>query len=181
MAKIYKLALLVGRFQALHLGHERMIGDALMLSERVAVFIGSSQESGTQKNPFSYEIRKKMLETVFGDKIEIYPLPDAGLGNNCLWGQYVLEKVVSACGQKPDLFVTGREDRRVSWFEDKEGITELIIPKVIEASATQLRAYLTDGDEKNWQALTPAALHPMFAFLREEVLSSLANAETQSI
>ena len=181
MAKIYKLALLVGRFQALHLGHERMIRDAIALSDRVAVFIGSSQESGTQKNPFSYEVRKQMLENVFGDAIEIYPLPDAGLGNNCLWGQYVLNKVVSACGEKPDLFVTGREDRRVSWFEDKEGITELIVPKVIEASATQLRSYLTDGDEENWQALTPAALHPMFGFLREKVLASLSNEETQSI
>ncbi len=181
MGKTYKLGLLVGRFQALHLGHERMIRDAAALCERVAVFIGSSQESGTQKNPFSYETREKMLKTVFGDSIEVYPLPDAGLGNNSLWGQYVLEKVTAACGRKPDLFITGREERRVSWFEDAEDISKLIIPKVIEASATQMREYLISGDETAWRALTPAPLHPMFGELRRTTLSAQQNDTTQSI
>lgn len=181
MAKIYNLGLLVGRFQALHLGHERMIRDAIALCDRVAVFIGSSQESGTQKNPFSYETRERMLKTVFGDAIEVYPLPDAGLGNNGLWGLYVLDKVTAACGRKPDLFITGREERRVSWFDDKEGISELVVPKVIEASATQMREYLITGEEDAWKALTPETLHPMFGELREKVLLSAGKSETQSI
>lgn len=181
MEKTYKLGLLVGRFQALHLGHERMIRDAIALCGRVAVFIGSSQESGTQKNPFSYETRERMLKAVFGDAIEVYPLPDAGLGNNRLWGQYVLDRVNAACGRKPDLFITGREERRVSWFEDKEDISELVVPKVIEASATQMREYLARGEEEAWKALTPRALHPMFHELRSEVLKSEGNSETQSI
>ena len=52
--KPYKLGVLVGRFQTFHTGHEEIIRKAIELCEQVWIFVGSSQESGTLKNPFSY-------------------------------------------------------------------------------------------------------------------------------
>ena len=61
MDKPYKLGILVGRFQTIHAGHEKMVNTALQLCEQVGIFVGSSQEALTSKNPFSYEIREEML------------------------------------------------------------------------------------------------------------------------
>ena len=75
--KPFALGITVGRFQTFHLGHADMIEKAVAVCERVGVFVGSSQESGTAKNPFTYEQRERYLRRVFGDAIEIYPLPAA--------------------------------------------------------------------------------------------------------
>ena len=56
--KPFRLGLVVGRFQALHTGHEDMISRAIALCDRVGIFVGSSQESGTFQNPFSYDLRR---------------------------------------------------------------------------------------------------------------------------
>ena len=48
--KPYKLGITVGRFQTFHKGHQVMIDKAIELCDKVGVFVGSSQESGTNKN-----------------------------------------------------------------------------------------------------------------------------------
>lgn len=181
--KPYKLGILVGRFQTLHSGHADMIKRAVELCERVGIFVGSSNESGTSKNPFSYETREDMLKTAFGDAIYVYPLPDIGVGNNSTWGDYVLKNVVERFGEMPDLLVSGKEVRRVSWFDSVEGasIAELYIPKTIEISATEMRAFLINDDSESWKKYTDPKLWGKYEKLRQEVLLSKANNETHSI
>ena len=181
--KAYELGILVGRFQVLHTGHEDMIEKALMICDRVAVFVGSSQESGTEKNPFSYEMRKKMLTTVFGDRLEVYPLPDAGIGNVAGWGEYVLQHVKENCGRLPDLSVTGKEERRQSWFDGPEGagVAELSVPKTIDISATRMREFFNADDKESWKRYVNKKLIPLYGEMREIVLSCRENKETRSI
>ena len=50
----FELGITVGRFQTLHNGHADMIGKALEICGKVGVLVGSSQESGTANNPFTY-------------------------------------------------------------------------------------------------------------------------------
>ena len=181
--KPFALGLIVGRFQTLHLGHADMIEKALAVCGRVGIFVGSSQESGTEKNPYSYEMRKRMLEAVFPGRLEIRPLPDRGLGNNSLWGQYVLENAQSQFSSLPDLVISGREERRTSWFDESgEGkMAELIVPKSLDISATALRHMLAEDERLEWQRYTPQALHGMYDEMREKVLASLENTRTESI
>ena len=94
-----------------------MVNTALQLCEQVGIFVGSSQEALTSKNPFSYEIREELLHAVFGDAIRVYPLPDIGVGNNSRWGEYVLRNVLERFGMMPDLLVSGKESRRLDWFD----------------------------------------------------------------
>ena len=138
--KAFKLGIIVGRFQTFHTGHLDMVGKACAVCDRVGIFVGSSQESGTLKNPFPYEVRKTMLGKVFGSRVAIYPLPDIGVGNNSRWGDYVVDQVRLRCGASPDLLVSGKEERRVSWFDGVNGVSvaELYIPKTIEISATEM-------------------------------------------
>ncbi len=182
-SKPFKLGVMVGRFQTLHLGHEDMIRKASAICDRTAIFIGSSQESGTYKNPFSYELRKELLKTVFGDSIEVYPLPDIGVGNTAKWGEYVLKNVRERCGEIPDLMISGRESRRTDWFESPDGrnLAELLIPKTVEISASEMREYFIDDDKKTWQSFTSPVLWDRYEELRAIVLASKDILETKSI
>ena len=181
--KPYKLGITVGRFQTFHNGHKDMIDKAIELCEDVGVFVGSSQEAGTSKNPFSYEFREHLLKTVYGDKLRIYPLPDIGVGNNSEWGDYVLENVIDRFGKIPDLLVSGKESRRIDWFDSVKGlsIAELYIPKTVDISATQMREFFVNGDYDSWKEFSPQQLWNEFESMRQTVLSSQKKTETSSI
>ena len=183
MDKPYKLGILVGRFQTIHLGHEKMVNTALHLCRQVGVFVGSSQESLTSKNPFSYEIREEMLHAVFGDAIRVYPLPDIGVGNNPRWGDYVLQNVEALFSCLPDLLVSGKEARRLDWFDSVAGlaISELYIPKSIDISATEMRQFFLADDFESWKKHTNPRLWSKYPELRQIVLASQSRRETDSI
>ena len=183
MDKPYKLGILVGRFQAIHLGHEKMVNTARELCQQVGVFVGSSQESLTCKNPFSYEIREEMLHAVFGDAIRVFPLPDIGVGNNSRWGDYVLRNVLERFGTMPDLLVSGKESRRLDWFDSiaGNGISELYVPKSIEMSASQMRQFFAEDNFEKWKSYTNPKLWPRYRQLRQIALASQGNLETKSI
>ena len=181
--KPFALGILVGRFQVLHAGHEQMIRTALAVCDEVGILIGSSQEAGTEKNPLTYALRRRMLEALFGDAVSIAPLPDIGVGNTAAWGSYVLEQVRERFGRAPDLLVSGRETRRLDWFDSVEGlrIAELYIPKTIAISASDMRGYMLRDDFAAWAAYTNPALHGLYPVLREAVLASAGSTETMSV
>ena len=181
--KQFGLGITVGRFQTFHNGHKDLIDRAVKLCGEVGVFIGSSQESGTFTNPFTYEMREHILRRVYGKRIKIFPLPDIGAGNTSVWGEYVLKNVEERFGRRPDLLVSGKEARRVDWFDGVKGlsIAELYIPKSIDISATQMRRFLVDGDFGSWKEFTPAELWDEFDAMREIVIASQDNKITSSI
>ena len=181
--KPFSLGILVGRFQVLHAGHAQMIQTAIDLCGTVGVFVGSSQESGTCKNPFPYALRVEMLLKLFGDQIRVFPLPDIGVGNTSAWGDYVLEQVKRRFGQLPDLLISGKEARRLDWFDSVSGvrIAELYIPKTIDISASQVRQFLLQDDRTAWQQYVDPRMHPLYDQLRQAVLASKDNTATDSI
>jgi nicotinamide-nucleotide adenylyltransferase len=73
-------ALFVGRFQPFHNGHLQVIKDILAENDFVTIAIGSSQEKDTEKNPFSFERRKEMIESALESEgiknFEIISVPD---------------------------------------------------------------------------------------------------------
>ena len=181
--KPYRLGITVGRFQTFHKGHQYMLDTALSICGRVGVFIGSSQESGTAKNPFDYETRKRLLTKIYGETISVFPLPDIGVGNNSTWGDYVLDNVVNRFGELPDLLVSGKETRRIDWFDSVKSLTiaELYVPKIIDISATRMREYFLTGDAEAWKRFSDPALWNEFDTLRAAVEAAQDNTETASI
>lgn len=183
MKKSFELGLVLGRFQTFHKGHEFIIDKAVEICGSVCVLVGSSQESGTLKNPFSYETRERILKTIYGEKIKVFPLPDIGVGNNSAWGEYVLKNVKERFNRFPDLLVSGKEERRISWFDglDSAQIAELYVPKILDVSATKMREYFIDDNREKWQSLTNEKLWDEYESLRREVLDSKDNTFTSSI
>jgi len=181
--KSYRLGIIVGRFQILHRGHEMIIDKAVELCDEVGIFIGSSQESGTNKNPYPYELRKKLLTNVYGDRVKIYPLPDAGLGNVAAWGDYVLRHVKERFGRYPDLLVSGKESRRIDWFDNAAelAISELYVPKSIDISGTEMRELFLADDRETWKEFVNPANWNEYEELKTGFLNAKDNLETDSI
>jgi cytidyltransferase-like protein len=187
MPKPYKTGLIVGRFQVFHLGHEQMIRKSIETCDKTLVFIGSSQESLTQKNPFSYDFRKEIISEIFSDEItsgimKICPLQDIGVGNNGSWGNYVFSSAKKELGYYPDLLVSGKENRRVNWFEDEDiKISELYIPKSVDISATKIRESIVNGDIELWKKYTNSKLWNKYEEMRNIIIISQKNIETKSL
>ena len=67
----YKKALVIGRFQPLHRGHIFLIQCALVIAKSVVICIGSANKNDSD-NPFSLQMRKKLLSSVlYHEKITI--------------------------------------------------------------------------------------------------------------
>ena len=50
-----KIGLYIGRFQPFHKGHLNVVEEALNHCDKLIIAIGSAQEFGTEKNPFSFD------------------------------------------------------------------------------------------------------------------------------
>ncbi len=168
--KLYNLGMVIGRFQVLHKGHVAMVRHALEFCDQVVVYIGSSQERRTKLNPFSYEERVEMFERAFVaecicKKLIIRPLPDIGVGNNDSWGMYVMNTFNKEFHRLPDLYVTGCEKERSSWFTNDiaPNTDELrMTRKNITASGTWCRQTLLANDHEQWCKLVPYELFDKF-------------------
>ena len=86
-------AIFIGRFQLFHKGHLEAIKWILKREKEIFITIGSSQESLTKENPFSFSERKKMIEeTLKSEKIKkfkIYGMPD--FKNDIFWAKKILK------------------------------------------------------------------------------------------
>lgn len=172
----FKCGLIVGRFQGFHIGHEDMIRKALMMCDKVCVYIGSSQESGTKHNPFDYADRYDAIYRVFEAEFEdgrlfIEPLPDANVGNNSKWGDYVISSCIESFCEVPDLIVTAQESCRVDWFENyRDSIASVAIPKAIDIHGTDIRRLLREGKFNEWMHVTPQELWYKYNEYRNTIL-----------
>ena len=185
--KVYKLGLIVGRFQVYHLGHEDMIRRSLAICDQTIILIGSAQEANTAKNPFSFDFRKEILTRVFKTEIDngqllIEALNDIGVGNNSTWGEYVLNECYRHLKCYPDILVSGKESRRVSWFDNLEiKLAELYIPKTIPVSSSKMREAMINGDFEYWKQYANPLIHSLYPKMSEIVIMAQINTDTKSM
>lgn len=141
--KKFKLGFTVGRFQPLHSGHEQIIDLGLEVCDKFVVLVGSSQKSRTPDNPFTFEERKEMFETIYGDKVIVLPIVDIGIGYVPEWGNYLVNTIKLNCGEEPDLAITGVEEGRSDWLNNYPNISRFEISRnIIKTSGTDCRSNL---------------------------------------
>ena len=61
MSKKIKHGVIVGRFQPIHNGHVKFINEVLEKVEKLTIFVGSANISGSLKNPFTFNRRKEFI------------------------------------------------------------------------------------------------------------------------
>lgn len=76
--KQFEAAVVIGRFQIPHEGHIKLFEKANEIANKLVIIVGSVGQPRTPKNPFSFEERKTMLESVIpeGTNYEILPVQD---------------------------------------------------------------------------------------------------------
>ena len=93
---IYDFLVFIGRFQPFHLGHRKVIEEALHRAQHVVVLVGSAFAAPSHRNPFSFDERRRMITDSFtaseAERLIIRPLEDR-LYNNTAWVEQVQETV----------------------------------------------------------------------------------------
>ena len=176
--KPFDVGLFCGRFQLPHKGHESIIEMALSMCDRLVILVGSSQESGTIRNPFDIQTRIEMLREMYPDRnIVIKALPDLTNEDDITveWGKYVLKNVRQIVYKAPEIMIYGNDESRSKWFDpdDIKDTTEVIIPRSrVPISATMLREALLRNDKETWFKWHSPRLHKHFDRLRGELLAA---------
>ncbi len=190
MNKTFNLGFILGRFQHLHLGHERMIRTALNTCEQVLLMVGSSQESMTVKNPFNLYTRMELIRVVFREEIEeqrlllchIDDLTDVS-DNGFAWGDFVFKKIEMwshhyALKSNVDCIITGNNIDDLKWYYREELLSNksfIVIDRKIggiDVSTTMLRKLLTGytTDRVKWEQFVPHRIRDKYYGLRRDLL-----------
>lgn len=174
---VYDSGLIVGRFQMFHKGHQSLVDTGLQLCDRVLVLIGSSQESGTERNPFNIATRIDVIRAVYDDnrRGSVYALPDLTNEHDITaeWGRYLLGQVDRYLYKSPELMIYGNDESRSRWFDinDIKDTAEFIIPRSrLPISATMLREMMVKDEHREWMKWVSPKLHKMYDRLRSELM-----------
>ena len=174
-----RIGLVVMRAQPLHFGHTRLIDAALDVCEHVFIILGSTQEHGTPRNPFSFGERKKMVKRYLmtkkmrikaflwkdeldWEKVTIIGLPDIF---SLRWPSYVLEEIAAGFPEIKITDIFGGSQYDVDWFKAfnlEQHILDRTAADYPFVSASMLRDMLTYRDPK-WMTYVPKCNWPLVA------------------
>lgn len=175
--KPFDIALLCGRFQIFHSGHESLVDVALKMCDRIIILVGSAQEVGTERNPFDVHTRIQMIKEIYPqDNVIVKPLSDLTNEDDIRpeWGDYVLENTKLHVYKIPELMVYGNDEARSKWFNPDaiKDVTEIIVPRSrLPISATMLREALLKDDKETWFKYHNPKLHKYYDMLRGKLLA----------
>lgn len=177
----YDYLVFIGRFEPFHNAHQTIVRNALKLSRKVVVLIGSTGKPRTVKNPWNLPERTVMVRHCFSDQ-ENARIEIAGIHDHPYSDQAWAAEVQRAVGG-----ITGGDDSRtgiVGHIKDDSTYYLKMFPqwKLVEVqnfaglSATDIRAYFfaasrSEGKETyvsskgNTMLIQSAVPAPVFEFL----------------
>lgn len=163
--KKWDLAVMIGRMNPPHIGHLRVIRQALRENDKLVIFLGSANVVN-EKNPFDFETRWEFLEAVFFDEIASGKLIlsylddcwDDGDWTANLWEK--LKVLVPGFNWKLNFYGWDfKEDRAINAIRDYENRLNIenvnyiqverdhfTLPNGLDISATNLRNALNSKD-----------------------------------
>jgi nicotinamide-nucleotide adenylyltransferase len=157
----YRHGLSVMRFQPFHNGHVRVIDTMLSECAFVTIVIGSIQEKGTERNPFDFFERKKMIEEHYRNSADFQRLGIVGikdLGIHLKWAEYVIDAVKEKIKNAPEIeafYCGSKHDGRL--FENK-GLQIIVVDRLALGfplvSGAIIRNMCSHNDD-SWRDLVP--------------------------
>lgn len=107
MNRKFQYAVLIGRFQPFHFGHQRLVEQALRSAERVIIVVGSDRQHRSVKNPFTFEERERMIRGSLRNseqgRTSVIGVPDSPY-NDSIWIAGVqggVDRLIVADGASP--------------------------------------------------------------------------------
>ncbi|MFQ6127656.1 MAG: nicotinamide-nucleotide adenylyltransferase [Thermoplasmata archaeon] len=142
--------LFVGRFQPFHRGHLAMVKRILEEHNGITFGVGSSQFKDTQKNPFSFEERARMIRSAMEregfEDYDIVAIRD--LNDDELWVKQVKELI-------PNLFLIYSNDPLTVRLFRERGFDVRVMPLVERNSLSGTKVRKRILDNTNWEEFVP--------------------------
>ncbi|MGB9635663.1 MAG: nicotinamide-nucleotide adenylyltransferase [Thermoplasmata archaeon] len=143
--------LFIGRFQPLHIGHQKVINFVLKRCDELILIIGSAQYSHTLENPFTAGERYEMLIRVFRKEVKaltLYIIPVPDVHNHNLWVSHVESFT-------PKFDIVFASNPLTELLFAKRGYTVKPVPVYDREtfSSSKIRQKMVNGEK--WESLVP--------------------------
>lgn len=177
----FKTGVILGRFQHIHIGHEKLINLGISNCEKLLILVGSSNLKNEIRNPFDSDYRIKLIEKIYKEEINsgriiVKKINDISNENDLTpeWGRYVIKTSEEYLKEKLECIIYGKDKNIFKCFdkEDVKDLSEILVDrKVLEISATKMREYLMLDDNKNWKKYANPKIHSEYKNLRNIINS----------
>ena len=146
----------IGRFQPFHLGHLRVIREALKQAKQVIVLCGSAHQPRSTRNPWTVSERESMIRSCFGtndnNRIIVRPLADYTY-NDEAWVKNV-QSTVNQCSQNPSAnkrvgLVGHKKDHSSFYLSLFPQWASIEVPNVDNINATAVRDHYFGLSKEN--------------------------------
>ena len=184
-----KNAVLVGRFQHIHIGHQKLIDMGLKIADRLLVFVSSSDKSKTERNPYEAKYRIELISKIYNKEISegkliLKPLEDLTNENDLTykWGDYVIKTAEDVLDEKLECIIYGKDKNIFKCFSKQavDNISEIFVDrKQLLISATKIREMLLSNDVDSWKDYTSEKIHSEYSKLREILLEVMNNIDKE--
>ncbi len=179
--KTFKTGVILGRFQHIHLGHEKLINLGLETCDKLLILVGSSSLENEVRNPYSGDYRIKLIEKIYSDEINsgriiVRKINDISNENDLTpeWGKYVIKTAQDYLGEKLECIIYGKDKNIFKCFdkEDVKDISEILVDrKVLGISATKMREYLKKDEIDNWKKYSNPKIYEEYNTLRNILIN----------
>lgn len=180
----YETGLFHGRFQHIHIRHQRIIDEMLSDCQSAILLIGNCQSYGTETDPFNIIERINLIKEIYGDnkRLTIGFFPDLHdipktEEDYAKWGNWILSFCKYFADKNPDV-IYGGSPTKLEWLYGNHVISFKKI-KRDDLSATLVRDYLREGDRKAWEKATDPRIHSCFLKLSRVVRACSKNNQKE--
>lgn len=138
----------IGRMQPFHNGHKAVIDKALEMANQVVIVLGSAFSARNSRNPFTFEERKSMIETVYNtQRVIIVPVSDYPYDDN-KWIAAVQKAVDEAVPHAKDIGLIGHSKDSTSYYLNifREWKDHVEVENVDGINATDIRERLFNNN-----------------------------------
>lgn len=165
------VAVIVGRWQIFHKGHETLLNAALALAGQVIVVIGSAFRARDVRNPFTWEERQAMILAALPvtEQGRVRFLPVRDYFDDERWNGAVREGVKQLVnGQEPITLLGFKKDHTSYYLDHFPNWTFRTVPQEVDIHATALRAVFFEGEDPDARlaVLRPYVSTPVLAYLQ---------------
>lgn len=146
----FDVAILIGRFQPFHKGHQALLKQALETASTVIVVLGSSYQARNAKNPFTWEERKAMIKSTLDEatvnRVSFTPVRD--YYDDKRWCKAVNDAVSTHCDDKEKrIALIGFQKDASSYYLSRfPNWTFVESPQYEKIDATSIRKIYFEGD-----------------------------------
>ncbi|WP_026602634.1 NUDIX domain-containing protein [Methylomonas sp. 11b] len=141
----YQKAIVIGRYQIYHKGHEQLTNRALEIADEVLVIVGSSFQSRNIRNPFKWTERAAMITTTLPqrDQARLRFLPVRDYYDDTLWNADVRRQVAEYVSDADRVALVGfKKDESTYYLNNFPDWSMVEIESELDIDATALRNQL---------------------------------------